>query len=466
MTAVGGSSGESLGCATKNGVSADESLCKSERVVREALKNLGGSIGALLPAEVREVRLRALERLETLSPPLPIDELWRQTPPDLFSFENLTKVDCSSCPVVDVGISLLPRRASADSVVAGERLAKEALGTGISWNPSFHGEATPLAELLGAKGAELHTDFVAQLQLAFLGGGGALRVAAGTKVAEPLYLSQVIGAVTPGAAPLVVVIVERGASVVVVEDLALPRFEGIFAPRIECLLGPNAQCEFVSVQRMEARSQYLARHRFHLLRDAHLRAVHLAIGAEVSRLDLDCKLYEPGANADLFSLYLADKERHVDFHTTQSHLAPDCRSNLYCKGSAKDSSRAVYFGFIRVAEDAQRTDAYQKNRNLLLSDDARIDAIPNLEIRANDVKCSHGASVGQVGVEELFYLMSRGLPRADAERLLVEAFFEDLIGNITSEFVRDYVRSALAEKLGSFESFATLGVVPASSTVL
>ncbi|RIL10198.1 MAG: Fe-S cluster assembly protein SufD [Proteobacteria bacterium] len=201
------------------------------------------------------------------------------------------------------------------------------------------------------------------------------------------------------------------------------------------------------MQRLGPASTYLARHRFHLLRDSSLNSFHLCLGGKTARLDLDCKLYQEGASADLHSLYLVDKRRHADIHTTQMHLAPNCRSDLYCKGVLKDQARSVYYGFIKVAEGAQKTDAYQTNRNLVLSHEARADTIPNLEIKANDVKCSHGASVGQVSQDELFYLMTRGLSRDRAERLLVEGFFEDLLSRLKDQALHDLVSQMILKRL-------------------
>jgi Fe-S cluster assembly protein SufD len=142
-----------------------------------------------------------------------------------------------------------------------------------------------------------------------------------------------------------------------------------------------------------------------------------------------------------------DTRQHFDLHTLQKHLADHCTSDLLIKGCLKDRARSVYQGLIQVAEGAQRTDAYQANRNLLLSDKARADSIPGLEILANDVRCTHGATIGTVDEEQLHYLRTRGLPRAEAERLVVEGFFVPVLDRIPLESVREQLRGAIRHKL-------------------
>jgi len=150
----------------------------------------------------------------------------------------------------------------------------------------------------------------------------------------------------------------------------------------------------------------------------------------------------------LTALHVGDKKQHMAFHSVQSHLAPHCRSDLMCKNAMKNTARSVYYGYIRVAEKAHQTDAYQTNRNLLLSPLARADSIPNLEIKANDVKCSHGASVSQVSDEELFYFQSRGLTKMQAEQLLTEGFFHDVLSRLSHQPIREQLSNEVFSKLG------------------
>ena len=154
-----------------------------------------------------------------------------------------------------------------------------------------------------------------------------------------------------------------------------------------------------------------------------------------------------GAHVKVTGAYYLTGREHIDFDTTQEHAAPDTFSDLAFKGVLDDRARAVWRGVIRVDKGAQKTDAYQENRNLLLSADAQATPIPGLEIEANDVRCTHGATVGQVDRSQMFYLMARGLTHAEAERLIVRGFFEDVLERIGSQEVRDRVSDAIEARL-------------------
>jgi Fe-S cluster assembly protein SufD len=156
----------------------------------------------------------------------------------------------------------------------------------------------------------------------------------------------------------------------------------------------------------------------------------------------------PGAHAFVHGFMFGDHRQHFHLHTLQRHLKDHTTSDLLIKSCLKDRARSVYQGLIQVSEGAQRTDAYQANRNLLLSDGARADSIPGLEILANDVRCTHGATIGYVDPEQLFYLTTRGLPKSEAQRLIVEAFFEPVLDRIPLESVRDRMRDEIARKIG------------------
>lgn len=382
------------------------------------------------------VRQGAFARLAHL-PPLRSDlELWRYTRPELFPWTQLGEATARALTVGE-----LVDASERTDLFAGT----ESVPAGVTVNTTLDASK---AEALNESFAREHSDAAGELVIAATTELVSIRITKGTVLRLPLLISQRLGGGTRGAAQLTVIHVEAGASVTVIEDLSDDAFEGFLGSRLQCVVEPNARLEFISLQRLGVNAQYYARQAFHLRRDAALRTAHVAIGGAVARVDLDCCLEESGANADLHSLYLGRGTQHLDFHPSQIHLAPRCRSDLYCKGALLDRARAVYFGYIRVSENAQKTDAYQKNKNVVLSERARIDSIPNLEIKANDVKCSHGSSTGQVSAEELFYLMSRGLSRAHAERLLVEGFFADLIAKISNERVRNLIEAKVAERLG------------------
>jgi len=182
-------------------------------------------------------------------------------------------------------------------------------------------------------------------------------------------------------------------------------------------------------------------------RDSTVLLHNIELGSHITKGRVDAILHGDGANARLLGLYIGDGTQHMDRYTLQDHKAANGTSDLLYKGVLTDSARSVFSGMIRVSPEGKKTAAYQQNRNLLLSRAARADSIPNLEIGANDIiGCTHGATIGKVDEEQLFYLMCRGLSRADATRLIVEGFVEPLLQAIPVPFVRDTVRAEIEQR--------------------
>jgi Fe-S cluster assembly protein SufD len=177
--------------------------------------------------------------------------------------------------------------------------------------------------------------------------------------------------------------------------------------------------------------------------------VYVALGSDVTRADAQCQLVGPGAKVDLLGLYIANGTQHLDHQTQQDHVAPHASSNLLFKGALLDKGRSVFRGMIKVRKGAQRTDAYQTNRNLILSKGARADSLPNLEIAADDVRCSHAATVGQLDEEEIFYLQSRGISKLESMRLVVFGFFGEVLDQLEDDNVRQELTKAIEGKLYS-----------------
>ena len=385
---------------------------------------------AALGARFKNFRQSAYAR--ALAHPFPTSshELWRYTKPERFDWKKLLEAQAETIRlgVPAAGKALLPEVELLSGAVAAEH-------------------AYPLLEsLLGEKGSDLSSDAVSAFQLATVSSFALLTVKKNSQFPQPIYLSHLFPPQKVGAAStLLVISIEPNASAVIIEDLEGAC--GLYAPRVEVAVGQNAALTFCSVQNLSDDSTYFARHRFHTARDARLKSVHLALGSRTSRVDLDLRMHDEGASADLLAAYIADGTRLTDFHPTQYHLAPNCRSEFFSKGVATKRAHAVYYGYIKVAEGAQKTDAYQTNRNLLLSEHARADSIPNLEIKANDVRCSHGASVSHVNAEDMFYLQTRGLPRPVAEEILVEGFLEDLLTRVPDARLHDRMSTLVMERL-------------------
>lgn len=185
-----------------------------------------------------------------------------------------------------------------------------------------------------------------------------------------------------------------------------------------------------------------------IAQDAAIRSLNVSLGAMFSKNSITSTLAEAGAQAEMLGLYFTDEDQFLDNHTHQDHEAPYATSDLLFKGAVKDRSRTVYSGLIKVAERAFGTDAYQANRNLALSPTARVDTMPNLEIGANDVRCTHGATVSRIEDEYLFYLMSRGISRTEAEKLMIDGFFAEVIDRVPVEQVQNIVQRVIDRKIG------------------
>ena len=246
--------------------------------------------------------------------------------------------------------------------------------------------------------------------------------------------------------PRLVVRVGPGAQATVldVHDSAGP---ALVAPVVELDVGPAARLGYLNLQQHGRGTWQIASHTARVERDATLVVASVALGGGYARTRTDTRLVGRGASGDLLSAYFGSGDQILDFRTYQDHAAPDTTSNLLYKGAVGDSARSVYTGLIRVRPDARGTNAYQTNRNLKLGDDAWAESVPNLEIENNDVRCSHASAVGPVDPDQVFYLESRGVPTAVAERLIVAGFFAEVVEALPVRAVTETVRRALVAKL-------------------
>jgi Fe-S cluster assembly protein SufD len=214
------------------------------------------------------------------------------------------------------------------------------------------------------------------------------------------------------------------------------------------MLGENARLRYVQVQDWGRNVWNFMTERSILKRDAEMKNLQVTLGSKFSKNSIGSHLRGENSLAEMLGIFFADGDQFFDHHTWQLHESPQATSDLEYKGALKEKARSVYSGLIKVSEGAQRTDAYQQNRNLVLSRTARADTIPNLEIAANDVRCTHGATVSQVEDEHLFYLMARGIPKSEAQKLIVEGFFRPVIDRIPVEEIQDFIQAAIARKVG------------------
>jgi Fe-S cluster assembly protein SufD len=289
----------------------------------------------------------------------------------------------------------------------------------------------------------------AALHAAVWNGGTFLYVPKGVEVELPLQ--SLIGITEEGLGSFhhTLIVAEEGSSVVLVEDRVSTTSEAsLNSEVVEVFVGPAARVRYVNLQQWdEHRWNFTTQHTF-VERDGDFKWVVGSVGSGWTKDFIRTDLVGPGANSEVYGFMFLQGDQTVDQSTFQRHVAGNTYSNLLFRNVIRDSARSVFYGMIRVEPDAQGTDAYQSNNNLMLSDTARADTIPGLEIVANDVRCSHGATVGQMDPEQVFYLQARGLPRREAERLIVHGFFEPVTSRIPLEEIREKMSDLLDERFG------------------
>ena len=255
-----------------------------------------------------------------------------------------------------------------------------------------------------------------------------------------------------------IVWLEEGASVTYVHEAASPSEAGqtLHAGIVELHVGAGANLRFVELQSWGEGVWNFSHERAEVERDGVLDWIFGAIGSHLTKNFSELSLVGPGSNGRMSGFYFTDHDQHLDHDTQQNHLAPHTTSDLLFKGALLHESRSVWQGMIYVAPGAQKTDGYQANRNLVLSHKARADSIPGLEILADDVRCTHGATVGKIDPNHVFYMQARGVPPKDAERLIVEGFFDPIMQRIPFEGVRERFQEAIQSKMVAFQEEGSL----------
>jgi Fe-S cluster assembly protein SufD len=310
------------------------------------------------------------------------------------------------------------------------------------------GDAAELQKHL-ARHASYETNFFTALNTAFFQDGAFISVADGVTVCEPIQLLYLATAEKPGATAQTrnLILSGRCSALKVVESYAsLTDAPHVTNAVTELVLGPEARLEHCRLQNQNQNSFHIATVQAVQEKDSHWLSHSIASGARVARNQIQTLLNAPGAEAVLNGLYLGRDEQLVDHHTVVDHAKPNCESHEFYHGILADRSHGVFNGKIFVRQDAQKTNAKQTNRNLVLSENAVIDTKPQLEIFADDVKCTHGATVGQMNDEALFYLRSRGISAAGARQMLIRAFASDVVNRITIQPVRERLDLLLAAR--------------------
>jgi Fe-S cluster assembly protein SufD len=418
---------------------------------RENVSDVSGILGAY--------RAKAWETFESLPYPTTRDEAWRRT--DIRGLDGSIVL-----PNTEAFLDLPPIPEQLLSPLAGEEHGGQITllpgGIDVELSPEIAQKGVIFSDIETA--AQNHPDEVAKALgqvvnpeegkfaalTAALGQNGVfVYVPHGVQVEQPLH--SVLWAPGSGLAHFshLVVWVEEGASLTYVHESASPNEEGksLHGGIVEIHVGAGANLRLVELQSFGSNVWNFTHERARVERDGNLDWIFGAVGTKLTKNFSDLDLVGQGSTGRMSGFYFTDGSQHLDHDTQQNHMAAHTTSDLLFKGALKGHSRSVWQGMIYVAPGAQQTDGYQANRNLVLSENARADSIPGLEILADDVRCTHGATVGKIDPELVFYLRSRGIPMDEAERLVVEGFFDPIMQRIPFEGVRARFQQAIEAKM-------------------
>jgi Fe-S cluster assembly protein SufD len=419
---------------------------------------------------IRDARLKAWEIYESLPMPARSDEEWRRTDIrglKLNRIKPFAGIDADGveplAALQEAGVENAEAQIAIGSN-AGVVVQRDAATILSELDPAVAAQGVIFSDLSTAM--REHPDLVAKyfmteavpvdfgkfeaLHAAFWQGGSFLYVPAGVKIEAPFRAFSLISEEGAAVFSHTLVVLEEGAEAFVVDAFRSPSVEtqSFASAVVEHFIAADAKLRYVQVQDWGRAVWNFMTERTILHDDSLLNSLHVTLGSKFSKSSIASHLRGRNSLAEMLGIYFADADQFFDHHTWQLHESPYATSDLEFKGALKGHARSVYSGLIKVSEGAQKTDAYQQNRNLVLSRTARADSIPNLEIAANDVRCTHGATVSQVEEEHLFYLQARGIPRSEAQKLIVEGFFRPVIDRIPVEEIQDFLEGAIARKVG------------------
>lgn len=425
---------------------------------REAVEQLSAHLGE--PQWMLDFRLRAWEQFERMPLPTTQDEPWRRTDLRRFKLEQFgPSLNGSSAGVWApeyLGAQLTDDAAGGvlvevDGVAAKYELSEQLKAQGVIYT-DMHTAVREHPELVRryfmTEAVKPEEGKFALMHAAFWRGGTFLYVPRHVKAAAPLH--NALWAVNGRTFTHTLVVLEEGAEAVFVDEYASETGEqpGLHNGVVELLVGDAANLIYVSLQDFGTNTWQFTHERGRVGRDARLDWVVSVMGTRLTKSFLTAELDGQGGWARMSGLFFANGRQHFDLDTQQNHNAPDTVSDLLYKGALKDEGRSVWQGMIKARPDSQRIDGFQANRNLLLEPTARADSIPGLEIEADDVRCTHASTIGHLDRNEIFYLMSRGIPEQTAIRMVVQGFFDPVMQRIPIAGVRQRIAERILEKMG------------------
>ncbi|HUX49972.1 MAG TPA: Fe-S cluster assembly protein SufD [Spirochaetia bacterium] len=408
------------------------------------------------------LRHRAYERFSTMDWPTTREEEWRRSDISSYDFEaygygsSAVSALSAASATVPAGYSGTMKFRGAECVEI--TLKPELAARGVLFLPlnlllaadrhAIVSEAA-IAALKQALTAAVDgiDNRICAWHYAAMSHGAYLYVPEFVEINEPFRIDYTENGDSTLSAPETVVHLEKGARATAVQSISgQEEGELLFNEGSDLIVRDAASLSFLSVQNLNLDCSVFSNGNSRVDRDSSFEHFVAVFGGMFAKDRFDCTLDGPGSDVRLNGIYFGHKDQHFDVRTVQHHNAPHATSRTYYKGAVKDESHAVYQGLIQVAHKAIRTDAFLEDKNLILNDGARADSIPSLQINTDDVKCSHGSTTGRLDENQLHYLMARGYDRAEAEELLVEGFFGDLIDH-GPEVMREELRAVIMERL-------------------
>jgi Fe-S cluster assembly protein SufD len=412
------------------------------------------------PEWLEPIRRRAIERFAATGFPASRDEEWRFTPIAPIAQGTWRQADGSGHRVTReqltpyiFGHPEWTTLVFVDGTYADALSSAGALGSGVRVGSLFDTVTDSVLEKHLARLAPVEASAFTALSTAFMRDGGLVYVPANTDLVRPVHLVFVSTAEAGGSVthPRNLIVVGAGSRASIIESyVTLAEGTSYWTNAVtEVLAGANSWIEHTRIQRESERAYHIGLTHVEQERDSHYRSFSLAMGGALARHNLTARLNGENVETLMYGLYLTRGDQVVDNHTAIHHDQPNCRSWEVYKGVLDGRSRAVFNGKVFVKPEAQKTDAKQTNRNLLLSDVAKVNTKPQLEIFADDVKCTHGATVGRLDDIALFYARSRGVPVDKAQLLLTYAFAAEVTSEVVLEPVRDELERLVRERLGA-----------------
>ncbi|HMP74206.1 MAG TPA: Fe-S cluster assembly protein SufD [Kiritimatiellia bacterium] len=410
----------------------------------------GGEEGVL-----RERRTQAFQAYRSLPLPTLRDEEWRRTDPGLFPFEavsrlaNLGEIPFPAASDLDDRFDVVIAVTDEGYAIRDNRDGKVCGLTVLPLREALRQYGDDLAACFDGPAVLERDRKFTQLNSAFWNVGFYIHVAKNTAVERGVLIRYEITGRNALVIPRLIVHAEAGSRARVTEYYQSPDGQAMMCIGArEMYVDQAAQLSLYAVQEWGNGAYQIAEDWARVGRDGQIDWVTLSLGSKISKMMMGCEVAEPNANAFMSGLFFANEKQHIDQRTLQKHAAPHTYSNLLYKGAVKDEGRSVYQGVIAAGKGAIKVDAYQMNKNLVLNPGARADSLPGLMIDADDLKCSHGSTMGNLSPLELFYLKSRGLSDVEARRMLVLAFFEEIIAKLDDEFLQERVRADVNRKIG------------------